>query len=83
MAEWIGLLNTREKEKWLLCFSFLSTNFLYSLVKLCIKNLNLDYHIRIHFMLFSAATRKDANIIKLSRIVLHSYGLFKTCIIEW
>ena len=68
VAKWIGLPKTTEKGR--LCFSFLRTNFLYSSLKLCIKNLTLDHHIRIYFMLFSAATLKDANIVKLNRIGL-------------
>ena len=81
VAEWIGLPKTTEKEKRLRCFSFLWSNFLYSLSKLCIKNLNLDHHIRKHFMLFSAAKRKDANIVKLNGIALYSYCLLKSCVI--
>ena len=67
--EWIGLPKTTEK-KGLLCFLFLWTNFLFSLSKLCIKSLNLDHHIRIHFRLFSAATLKHENIVKSNRIAL-------------
>ena len=54
------------------CFSFLWINFLYLSSKLCIKNLNLDHHIRKHFMFISAATLEDinTNIVKLNKIVL-------------
>ena len=83
VVDWIGLPKTTEKAKRLLCFSFLWTNFLYSISKLCIKNLNLDYHIRIYFILFPSATLKDENIVKLNRIAIYSYCLFTTCVIEW
>ena len=77
VAEWIGLPETTEKENELLCFSFLRTNFLYLLSKLCIKNLNLDHHIQIQFMLFFAAARKDTNIVKLSTTALNLSCLLK------
>ena len=64
-------------------FLFLWISFLYSLSKLCTKSLNLHHHICIYFMLFSAATPKDTNIVIINEIVLYSYCLLKTCVIEW
>ena len=82
VVEWIGLSKTTEKKNGVFCVSFLLTSFLYLLSKLCIKNVNLDHHIRIHFVFFSAATLKDANIVKSIRIAFYWYCLLTTRVID-
>ena len=42
-----------------------------------------DHHIRKPLCFFSTATRENTKVIKLHRIVLYSYCLLKSCVIEW